>query len=349
MNNTRKTRRAEHQENTTRAIRYSRRSLSTASYNPVPPSQDARAESPPPPPKRARGRPRGHPPALTLEERRARNAELERGRRDEMSSLYDDIRDVVGQSPGTSRADVLRAVAAYIEELSARPSVADISRQNRLLEEQSEYWLLTRSHAPAQETARRSVFRRFERRLGTIGELYQKIKPQVVNVNCDSPYACPSLTARRPFKTRKSKPLSKGKVASKSLKPFSRSWTPLYILRLNARAESSPGGRAKERTKSGSISGRGEWRLEKSDPLFCDDCLKYKHHRVTGNSQTAGRASTGAGRGRGSWPIHKRQTAGADLVRPVSDCTEDIEAGRPLPTSMTLEDEDAKSKVSIAY
>ncbi|GBP48347.1 hypothetical protein EVAR_96385_1 [Eumeta japonica] len=211
MNNTRKTRRAEHQENTTRAIRYSRRSLSTASYNPVPPSQDARAESPPPPPKRARGRPRGHPPALTLEERRARNAELERGRRDEMSSLYDDIRDVVGQSPGTSRADVLRAVAAYIEELSARPSVADISRQNSLLEEQ---------------------------------------------------------------------------------------------IRLTARAESSPGGRAKERTKSGSISGRGEWRLEKSDPLFCDDdCLKYKHHRVTGNSQTAGRASTGAGRGRGGWLV----------------------------------------------
>ncbi|GBP48363.1 hypothetical protein EVAR_96401_1 [Eumeta japonica] len=36
----------------------------------------------------------------------------------------------------TSRSDVLRAVSAYIQELSARPTVADISRQNRLLEEQ---------------------------------------------------------------------------------------------------------------------------------------------------------------------------------------------------------------------
>ncbi|GBP48354.1 hypothetical protein EVAR_96392_1 [Eumeta japonica] len=59
-----------------------------------------------------------------------------RGHRNEMSTLYDDIREVVGQSPGTSRADVLRAVSAYIQELSARPAVADISRQNRLLEEQ---------------------------------------------------------------------------------------------------------------------------------------------------------------------------------------------------------------------
>ncbi|GBP48361.1 hypothetical protein EVAR_96399_1 [Eumeta japonica] len=45
----------------------------------------------------------------------------------------------------TSRSDIVRAVAAYIQEVSARPTVADISRQNRLLEEQSEYWLLTRS------------------------------------------------------------------------------------------------------------------------------------------------------------------------------------------------------------
>ncbi|GBP48351.1 hypothetical protein EVAR_96389_1 [Eumeta japonica] len=37
----------------------------------------------------------------------------------------------------TSRADVLRAVSAYIQELSARPAVADIGRQNRLLEEQT--------------------------------------------------------------------------------------------------------------------------------------------------------------------------------------------------------------------
>ncbi|GBP48362.1 hypothetical protein EVAR_96400_1 [Eumeta japonica] len=36
----------------------------------------------------------------------------------------------------TLRSDVLRAVSAYIQELSARPTVADISRQNRLLEEQ---------------------------------------------------------------------------------------------------------------------------------------------------------------------------------------------------------------------
>ncbi|GBP48353.1 hypothetical protein EVAR_96391_1 [Eumeta japonica] len=237
MNNTRKTRRAEHQECRLRRAHAQRAAAAQARGRPRPPAgADADRKllvtkisvSEPFQPKLA---------LLLLRltgggERKRRTRE---GRRDEMSS-YMTTSETSWAESGTSRADVLRAVAAYIEEFSARPTVADISRQNRLLEEQ-------------------------------ITRLRRKLPSQC-------------LQTRRTTTRDHRRVVPKDKTANRKRK-----------LRLNARAESSPGGRAKERTKSGSISGRG-----------------------------------------------------ADLVRSVSDCTEDIEAGRPLPTSMTLEDEDAKSK-----